>query len=196
MAGEAPTTELEAVNSIIATIGEAPIDTLALTGLLFVDQAYSILKEVSRSVQLKGWHFNTDENYPTALNINNEIEIATNVLKIDSTDEYADYDVVQRGTRLYNRTDHSFVFDQAIEVNITWFLPYEDLPEAARRYILVRAARIFQDRVLGTAILHGFTERDEVDALTDLKDAEGESADYSIFDGDLNTMITVLRDRH
>ena len=55
----AATTELEAVNIMLAAIGEAPINSLI--GTLPVDAriAQSTLTEVNKSVQSEGWSFNT-----------------------------------------------------------------------------------------------------------------------------------------
>ena len=47
---------------------------------------------------------------------------------------------------------------------VTWFLAYEELPESARRYIAVRAARLFQTSVLGSDQLYVFTEKHEEEA--------------------------------
>lgn len=59
MTTQTRTTELEAVNTILSTIGEAPLNTL--TGSLPVDGtiAKNVLSEVAREVQSQGWHFNT-----------------------------------------------------------------------------------------------------------------------------------------
>ena len=56
----AATTELEAINIMLAAIGEAPINTLV--GTLPVDAriAQSTLSEVNKSVQSEGWSFNTE----------------------------------------------------------------------------------------------------------------------------------------
>ena len=53
------TTQLEAVNTMLSTIGEAPVNSL--TGSLPVDasMAVNILNEVNREVQSAGWKFNT-----------------------------------------------------------------------------------------------------------------------------------------
>ena len=55
------TTELEAVNTILSTIGEAPLSTL--TGSLPVDgtTAKNILSEIRREVKSAGWHCNTED---------------------------------------------------------------------------------------------------------------------------------------
>ena len=62
-----------------------------------------------------------------------------------------------------------------------YFLEFEEIPEAARRYLMIRAARIFQDRMVGSANHHAYNMIDEVRALADLKDHEGDTADHSIF---------------
>ena len=53
------TSELEAVNTILSAIGEAPVNSL--TGSLPIDatQAQNLLKEISREIQAAGWHFNS-----------------------------------------------------------------------------------------------------------------------------------------
>ena len=58
------TTELEAVNTILSTIGEAPINSL--TGTLPVDAttAKNILSEINREVQSAGWKWNTHYKVP------------------------------------------------------------------------------------------------------------------------------------
>ena len=60
-------------------------------------------------------------------------------------------------------------------------IDFDDLPEVAKRYIGLRSARIFQDRTLGAQDLHGFQQTDEIIALSELKDTEGENADHNIF---------------
>ena len=47
---------------------------------------------------------------------------------------------------------------------------------------MIRAARIYQDRLLGSEKLSSFNRGDEQAALFALRDFEMETADYSIFD--------------
>ena len=64
---------------------------------------------------------------------------------------------------------------------IVWLLNFDELPEVARRYIAVRSARIFQDRMLSSESLHKFHQEDELAALAMLKEAEGDNRDHTIF---------------
>ena len=71
------------------------------------------------------------------------------------------------------------------------FLPFDELPENARRYIVLRASRMFQDRTLGAGTLHNFHMQDEMQALARLKQEEMDTADHSIFDSpDIAMTIT------
>ena len=53
----AQTTKLEAVNTMLSAIGEAPVTALNL-GLVEADIAETILESVSKEVQSQGYSFN------------------------------------------------------------------------------------------------------------------------------------------
>ncbi len=181
---ETPTTELQAVNTILGTIGEASINTLAGTLPADVANAQALLLEVSRDVQSVGREFNSEKEVSLAIDGDSKIPIATNVLKIDVSDIDAGYnmDVTQRGGFLYNKATHSFTFSGPLRCDVVYFLPFTDLPEAARRYITIKAARLFQARYLGSTTLGSFTAQEEMDAKWKMEEAENENADYTIFD--------------
>ena len=179
------TTELEAVNTILSTIGEAPLSTL--TGSLPVDgtTAKNILNEISREVQSAGWHFNTQYKVDLTRDANNKIPVGTDVVRVQLNDKYdkSSYDVVQRGTYLFNLAKNSETFDQDFTDNtLLYLLDFDKLPEQARRYITIRSARIFHDRTLGANTIHKFSQEDEAKSLSILKQAESHTGDYSIFD--------------
>ena len=54
-----PTTELQAVNTMLSTIGEAPVNSITGTTTVDVSVAKNILDETSMSIQSQGWNFNT-----------------------------------------------------------------------------------------------------------------------------------------
>ena len=61
-------------------------------------------------------------------------------------------------------------------------LQFEQCPEVARRYITVKAARIFQERVVGSDTLSAMNRNDEQESLFALREMEGDNGDYNIFD--------------
>ena len=166
------TSELEAINTMLSTIGEAPVSSLTGTLPNEVTMAVATLNEVNREVQTRGWHFNTELEYPLSKNVDNKIPLATNIVRLEiipSKYSKQTYDCVQRGAFLYNRQGISFVFD------------FTEIPESARRYITIRASRMFLDRMIGSSELRGYTQQDEIIALSTLKQAETSTADHNIF---------------
>jgi len=176
------TTKLEAINVMLTAIGESPVNTITSSTTTDVSIAIQILDNVSREVQSVGWHFNTDTNYLLAKNSSNQIVLPSNCLRVDNSNKDADLDLVERGRKLWDRENHTYTITKDIRVNITWFLEFTELPETARRYITIRAARIFQDRMLASETLHKFHQVDEIQALAALKEHEGDTRDHSIFD--------------
>lgn len=180
------TTELEAVNTILSTIGEAPLNSL--TGSLPVDGtvAVNILSEITREVQSAGWHFNTHYKVTLTRDTDNKIPLATNILRVElDNNRYSkvQYDIVQRDNYLYNLAKNQITFDTNFEdVTVVYLLPFNEIPEQAKRYITIRSARVFHDRTLGANTLHKFSTEDEARALIVLKQAEATTGDYSIFD--------------
>ena len=186
------TTELEAVNTILSTIGEAPLSTL--TGSLPVDgtTAKNILNEISREVQSAGWHFNTQYKVDLTRDTDNKVPIGTDVVRVELNNKYdkSSYDVVQRGTYLFNLAKNSETFDQDFTENtLIYLLDFDKLPEQARRYITIRSARVFHDRTLGANTLHKFSSEDEARSLSVMKQAEMATGDNTIFDSDLQNYI-------
>ena len=182
------TTELEAVNTILSTIGEAPINSL--TGTLPVDAttAKNVLSEINREVQSAGWHFNSHYKVDLSRDGDNKIPIGTDVLRVELNTKYSktSYDVVQRDSFLYNLAKNEETFDQNFTDNtIVYLLDFSKLPEQAKRYITIRAARVFHDRTLGATTLHKFSSEDEARALSVLRQAEAHTGDYNIFDSPL-----------
>ena len=178
------TTQLEAVNTLLHTIGESPVNSL--TGTLPIDAtlANTTINEISREVQSAGWHFNSFYKYSLSLDTNNKIPLADNIMRVDlDINQYpvSTYDVIKRGSFLFNKQGNTFVFDKTLEAKVILFLPFEELPENARRYITVRGARIFQDRTLGANTLHKFGQVDEINALALLKQEEADTGDNNIF---------------
>ena len=186
MTTQTRTSELEAVNTILSTIGEAPLNSL--TGSLPVDGtiAKNVLSEVAREVQSQGWHFNTHINVTLTRNTDNKIPLATNVVRVEiDPRKYSkgDYNIVQRDTFLYNLAKNEETFDTNFDnATVVYLLPFNEIPEQAKRYITIRSARIFHDRTLGANTLHKFSQEDETKALSILKQAESLTGDYSIFD--------------
>jgi hypothetical protein len=178
-----PTTKLEAVNQILTAIGESPINSLLEPTSADARIAEQILDEVDRTVQSAGWHFNTEKDIPLSRDASGFINLGLDVVTADvDASLYPDVDVVLRGRKLYDKKNHTFVFTQDLKGEIVYLLSFEELPQVVKQYIVARAARIFQDRVLGSTDVARGLINDEVQALAALKEFENDTGDYSVFD--------------
>ena len=184
-----PTTQLQAVNSMLSTIGEAPVNSLS-SGLVDAETAETVLNEVSRDVQSFGWNFNSEPDWVFNPISSGEIKLFSSpspVLRADlakSVTKYrsAESEYVQRGSYMYDKVKHTFVINKPLTLDIVVHLDFEQLPEVARRYITIKAARLFQERVVGSDNLSAMNRADEQQALFALKEMESENGDYNIFD--------------
>lgn len=190
MTSLALTSELDAVNTLLACIGEAPISTLSMPGLVEADQAKLTLDEVSRQVQAGDWHFNTECDYPLYPDaLTKEITLPANTLEVD----VSGLDLVQRGLRLYDRKNHTYAIGVPLKADIKFLLPWDELPQALRGYLMIRAARVFQARHLGSDSQHKFSESEEVHALAEAKRHDLSTADVNILTGSADTAYLVFR---
>lgn len=188
------TTKLEAVNAMLGHIGESPVTSISSTASLPISAstALGILDEISREVQSEGWHFNTELKVTLSPTGNGVIALSEDILEVDTTD--ISIDVVQRGLVLFDRSNNTSRFTKDLEVNLTRLLDFTSLPEAARRYITLRASRVFQGRMVGSRELEALIARDEYQARARLEEMDSGGSDRTIFDNyDVSSRIGINR---
>ena len=181
----AATTELEAVNIMLAAIAEAPINSL--TGLLPVDAvtAQSTLTEFNKEVQSEGWSFNTETDVTLTRDASNQISLPSNVLRVDANiHQHPTIDPIQRGLKLYDRQNNKFEFDEDLICTVVYFRTFDEIPEQAKRYINIKAARVFVDRLVGDQGLRTYTKEDEIRARAILMETDLANADHNLLRGD------------
>jgi hypothetical protein len=164
-----PKTELSAVNLILRNAGETPVNSLSGEVPLEASQARETLIEVSEDVQSRGWYFNT-EVFQLSPDNNGNILLPTNTLSVRSTGASRSMPVTSRGRKLYNMTPLATgpVFTGPMTLELVFGLDYEDMPSIARRYIALRAARVFQYRETGDEMNAQEDTSDETRALAEL----------------------------
>lgn len=172
------TSKIDAVNSMLISVGVRPVSTISPPQGADVAQAVHTLDEVSREIQSRGWHFNTVTQTLTPDASTSKIALPANVVRIDSQDY--NVDLVQVGDFLYDEDNDTFTFGGTQKVTMVLLREWEDLPEVARGYILKRALRVYQYRVRGGTDIQS-PSYDEVSALNDLEDFDSQNADYNIF---------------
>ena len=178
------TSKLDAVNIILSNIGQSPVVNLT-SGNPIVEMAELTLNEISTTVQAEGWIFNTEYSYPLPLDQNNEAVFPENMLQCDLP-VGSGISVQRRNGKLYNRTDHTFDFSQQgvdgfLTVDVTWVFDFEDVPEAIKNYITIRAANVFAGRAVGSQEAVKFGQQEEVLARAGALEYETQQGDYNIF---------------
>ena len=181
----AATTELESINIMLAAIGEAPINSL--TGTLPVDArlAQSTLTEVNKEVQSEGWSFNTEIDVTLTRDVSNHISLSTSVLRVDpNIHQHPTIDAIQRSLKLYDRLNNKYEFDEDLICTIVFFRDFNEITEPARRYITIKAARIFVDRLVSDDGLRTYTQQDETRARAILMETDLANGDHNVLRGD------------
>ena len=183
----ARTTFLEAVNRVLQMLGEAPVNSLdGQFGL--AQQAEDAINDVSRKIQAEGWSFNTDlERLLQRDAVTNEITVGTNVsrVRVDPF-SYPDIDVVQRGSRLYDRRAGSYEFDEDLYADVTYILEWDEVPEYAHQYFTIKAGRQLQEAILGSADLSRINAAAEAEAHALFLEEEAASAGHNVLRGNPN----------
>lgn len=182
MAAPSATTKLNAVNVLLNVIGEAPVSTLTNSTNPNVIRAEQILDEVDRQVQSQGWYFNREYGVTLTPDANTkEIKPGVAVARCDA--EYRGRKVVLRGPRLYDLDNRTYQFDREVTCEVVYWLDYDELPESARQYIMVSAARKLILRADPNAINYRFTREDEVEAKARFMEENEETADRTFLQG-------------
>jgi|TARA_R100001443_G_scaffold100560_2_gene108030 hypothetical protein len=186
-----PTTELQAVNIMLSVIGEAPVNSITGTNSVDVSVAKNILDETSMSIQGAGHNFNRHINYTVSLDTNNKIPLPTNCVQAD--DHSRSYNYTIRDGFLYDIENHTDVFTSAPKLDVVLIQQFEHIPEYARRYITMKAARRFASRFIGDQKITQLIGQDEQEALVSFEQADTRESDLNILEGDSNTYSIINR---
>ena len=139
-------TELDVINDALSTMGEAPLNDADEVHPL-VAQIKRFMVEESKQLQQRGWWFNTEfvTLRPDALSgfiyVPQDTITANPVTR--PTGSYKKH-YIQRGRRLYNTDDNTYIFSDDVEVKLTRYIPFEDLPVYAQKAVSVLTSRRFQ----------------------------------------------------
>ncbi len=152
-------TRLEAVNRILVSMGELPVDDLEQP-LTEVELALTHIDMANKEVQLDGWYFNTERA----------------VLKPDEKGYiYTPYDAVRVldlpphitaiHNRLYDNINQTFLFKKDIECRVVKTAEFENLPMSFALWVTLRAAKKYQNNTLTSAFLAENLQREETEAM-------------------------------
>ena len=189
-------TELSAVNSILGSIGQAPItslthnppdpDPLANPEISFVK---NILDEVNKDVQSTGWAFNTENKVLKSPDASGHFVIPSNAIMYDISDGQIDRrtDVVKRDGKLFDKVNQTDVFTSDYYIDSIVLLPFTDVPPPIQRYIIARASMKAATQLVSNADLVKLLRVEEQQARANAMNYETEQGDNSFMGFDSNT---------
>lgn len=170
----------EAINVCLQVIGEQIIeDNISIDGINEAEQADLLIEVTKEEVLSEGWSFNTDDGWVLAPNTSGYIELSPNILRVDPTDG-SNY--VRKEGKLYNKTDQTFLHNSTVACDIVWNTPFDEIPPIMQQYIVLKAARILYQRLIGDVSLLNILIEDEKEARLRLNIHEDDINDYNIFD--------------
>jgi hypothetical protein len=175
--------KLGIVNRCLQAIGEAPLP-LGIIPSEFplgsdAQVAASIVDDVWIEVQNRGWWFNTENNFKLFPDSSGFISFPTTVLRIDGG-RYQNF--IKREGMLYDKEEQTFIFEEPVSIDLVWAVSYSDLPVAAYEYIASRAARKFQQKVIGNPDHHTMLMQEEQDALIQMQRENAQYLDASLIE--------------
>jgi len=176
-----PITELDSVNILLAAVGEAAVSSLETATTVDVTQAKNLISNINREVQQKGWHFNTEWDVVLSLDSDSRIPLGTSVLSVYSPTKLTTIRGREGSPFLYDLDNNTFIWTTSINDAVTiTLLDFEDIPQTARQYITTKAARVFQEEIIGQVSAETVNRQEEAEAYADLLDDEGERSGFNI----------------
>ena len=181
------TTLLEAVNICLQNIGEQPVNSLENQQIVEATMAERTILEFHKEGQTRGWSWNTEYGYEFVKdNATNKMVVPANVVSW-ATDPYEwDGRFQLRGQTVYDKEKRTSILGSDIttlKADVVWLLPWDECPEAFNRWITIRSARVFSDRVLSSDSIFKYTSVDEQAALVELQRVELEQAQANSLTG-------------
>lgn len=174
--------ELDAINDLLAAIGESPVNSLEGDPNADVGNARRILNNVNREVQAKGWSFNIDEGetlLPDAMT--KMIPFMNDYLKVTSPGGTA---YIRRGEYLYDRTSKTDEFEGPVQVDLIRLKTYSEMPECFRAYIIAKASRRFNTFFFGAAEVDAQLANQEQESYQTCMEYELDFGEFNMLDGD------------
>lgn len=193
-------TKVQAVNQMLAAVGESPINNLE-ADLAEAQTAIDVLDDVSRELQTRGWGWNRQVNRKIKRSATNEVYLPGNTLSVDIKDEYTKRPakgsrVAFRNGKLYDLVNFTYEFENDPCLDIVLGLDFDELPENARRAIVLDATARYTQIVIGVDSDTQFLTQQAIKAFIQLEQEEDLRSDYNIVTDNPLTSYTTDRVRY
>ena len=184
-------TELQAVNLLLSAIGEAAVSSLETATTVEVTQAKNLLSNVNRAAQQKGWHFNTEWDVVLTRDSNDMIPLSESILSVYQPGQLMTIRGRSGSMYAYDLDNNTFTWTKNLNNAVTiTLLDFIDSPNTFRQYVTTRAARIFQEEIIGQVSAETVNRQEEAEAYADLLDDDAERAGLNVAYGTLDMLNT------
>ena len=183
--------ELEAVNLLLSAIGEAAVSSLETATTVEVTQAKKLLSNVNRAAQQKGWHFNTEWDVVLTRDSDDRIPLSESILSVYQPGQLMTIRGRSGSMYAYDLDNNTFTWTKNLNNAVTiTLLDFIDSPNTFRQYVTTRAARIFQEEIIGQVSAETVNRQEEAEAYADLLDDDAERAGLNVAYGTLDMLNT------
>lgn len=179
----ASTIKLDAVNEMLAAIGEYPVAALDTGGDSLAALAEDLLDRVDETIQEQGHYENTESDIELEPDDDDYIQVDADVLRIDTWGPSAWKNVDVRNDRLYDLDEQTDEFDDNLFVQIIRQKAFDDLTVGLRNQIVKEAKRLFQREQVGSHENDRFLEEEHAHAIRRGAKSDQGNGDYSILRG-------------
>jgi len=139
------------------------------------------------SIQSQGWYFNREFDVTQNRDSNNKVPLDSNCVQAEASAPYQYlYQFTIRNGFLYDLKNHTDVFTFNPKLDKVLVQQFEHLPEYARQYIVVKAARRFAARYIGANELVKLAGLDENEAHVAFEQADSRAMDANMLRDDYN----------
>jgi hypothetical protein len=84
--------------------------------------------------------------------VNDQLLLPDNLLSFSVSFEKhgADYQIVERQGKLYDKIAHSYKFNEKVYADVVWGFKFEECPQPFKEYITARASRVYAARLVAS----------------------------------------------
>ena len=183
--------ELEAVNLLLSAIGEAAVSSLETATTVEVTQAKNLLSNVNRAAQQKGWHFYTEWDVVLTRDTDDRIPLSESILSVYQPGQLMTIRGRSGSMFAYDLDNNTFTWTKNLNNAVTiTLLDFIDTPNTFRQYVTTRAARIFQEEIIGQVSAETVNRQEEAEAYADLLDDDAERSGLNVAYGTLDMLNT------
>ena len=175
--------ELDAVNDVLSAIGETAVNTLDDNVNADVANIRRILNQFNRRIQTRGWEFNVEASEViTPDQFSKEIVWLDDYLKILSPSGATVYR--NRNGLVYDTVARTDRFDSPITVDLIVLMPYSDMPEIFKQYIVALTAQRFNISFFGDDSIETALNEQVEELNVYMMEYELDYGNFNMLDGD------------